>query len=322
MDCMILKLLLTKNGNHGREQSIRIISVHQRYLVANLKITSMNDHLSHPSNSLPILSNEPNKLIGDWIKDEQEYAIALTYSEKKIGDYNVHDMKKLVEIMAQWRILLGVTSESTEQELVVICQFIYDNFKRFTLSDIKMAMNWSIAGKLDVGFVSQKNISSYYVSRALNSYEDVKRSIYNRIVEEKHKHLQRLEDIESKSKKFTPEEKANEFKELILSMYNSHINGKEFYDLGDMVYQWLKDTKLLDMDKKIIDTAIKYGIEKYMEERSSNSFRRNIINTLQPDEVERKKKKYARQYMIMHYFNTVTTISEIINAIKPSQFND
>ena len=88
-----------------------------------------------------------NVLIGDWIRNDTEIAVAQTFSEKRIGSFDREDMAKLVEVMAKWRVLLGVNNDSSETELIVICQFVYDNFKKFTLMDIKLAMNWAVSGK-------------------------------------------------------------------------------------------------------------------------------------------------------------------------------
>jgi hypothetical protein len=269
---------------------------------------------------LQIASEKQNKLLGNWIREESDYQIALTYSEKKIGDYDREDMTKLVEVMAQWRLYLGVSTESTETELIVICQFIYDNFKRFTLSDIKLAMNWTISGAVDLEYVSVKVFSSYYVSRALNSYEAKKRSIVNKIMEDRDKHLSWIESEKSKSKKETPEEKANSFKEILMSMYKMHQNGVDFYDLGDMVYEWLKKTNKLSRTPETINTAVKYGHDKYFEEKASRSIRSKMYESVENEEdKERKKKKYARQYMIKLFFDNAT-IGEMINSIRPSDF--
>jgi len=280
----------------------------------------MNNHLQIESKNYKIALEGQNKLIGTWIKDEQEYQIAQTYSEKKIGDYNREDMTKLVEVMAQWRLYLGVGAESTETELVVICQFLYDNFKKFTLSDIKLAMNWTISGIIDLEYVSTKVFSSFYVSRALNSYEAKKRSLVNKIMEERDKHLSWIESEKSKNIKETPEEKANSFKEILMSMYKMHQNGVDFYDLGDMVYEWLKKTNKLSRSSETINDAVKYGHDKYYEEKTNKSFRGKIYETIDNEEdKERRKKKYARMYMIKHFFDNAT-IGEMINSIKPSDF--
>lgn len=75
-------------------------------------------------------SKGQNKLLGDWIRNESELALVLTYDEKRIGDYDKEDMTKLVELMGKWRLLLGVNSEVTATELVEICRFVFQNFKK------------------------------------------------------------------------------------------------------------------------------------------------------------------------------------------------
>ena len=263
--------------------------------------------------------NQPNSIVGDWIKSDDEYAIAITYTEKRIGDFTREDMTKLVELMAQWRLLLGVTSESTEHELIVIVQFMYDNFKKYTLADVRLAMNWAISGKTEVGFVTQKNISSFYVSKAMKAYDDEKRIIYNRLMAEREKHLSRLEDINKP--KITPLQKAESFKEMIVGMYDSVQSGGIFYDIGDMVYNWLKKTGQLKPSKEQIDAAIRYGQDKFYEEKESKSLRQKLTDTIDPMDSEKKKKKYAREFIVLQYF-TIYTIGEIIDKIHPSQFTE
>lgn len=217
--------------------------------------------------------------------------------------------------MAKWRILLGVTSESTEAELIIICQFVYDNFKKYTLSDINLAMTWTISGKIDVGFVSQKNISSYYVSRALNAYDEEKRRIYNQLMTQREKEIRKLED---KQPEPSPEERANIFKSMIVSMYESFKNGEDFYDFGDSVYNWLKRTNQLNTNKVIIDQAVQYGKDRYLEERRKQNINQ-IATSLEPNTREFREKKLARHYMILQYFES-KNIAELIQSIKPQQF--
>lgn len=273
-----------------------------------------------PLSSSRAVSTKQNKLIGDWIKNELELEIAKTYEHKRIGDFNKEDMTKLVELMAHWRILLGVTSDSTEMELVVICQFVYDNFKKFSLPDVRMAMNWAISGKIDIGFVSQKSLSSYYVSKVLNAYNEEKRHIFNDLMERRDRHLQRLE-IDRKVV-VTPEENANSFKDMIASMYKSHKDQLPFYDFNDFVYNWMKKTGQIQASQEEINEAVFYGQEKYREEKrqqNAASILRQIANVETPDNKEAKQKKYAREYMIKKYFDKYT-LGEIIAKIKPSQF--
>lgn len=225
-------------------------------------------------------------------------------------------MTKLVELMAQWRLLLGVTSESTEHELIVICQFMYDNFKKYTLADVRLAMNWAISGKVEVGYVTQKNISSFYVSKAMKAYDDEKRVIYNRLMEERDRYLSRMEESEMK---VTPLQEAESFKEMIVGMYDSVQTGGVFYDIGDIVYNWMKRTGQLKPTKEQIDLAVKYGIDKYHSEKEDKSLRQKMVESVDPADREAKKKKYAREYMVIQYL-TVNSLGDIINKIHPSQF--
>lgn len=271
-------------------------------------------------NSSKAVSVRQNKLIGDWIQNEAEYEVAKTYEEKTIGDFTKQDMTKLVELMAHWRILLGVTSDSTELELVIICQFVYDNFKKFTLADVRLAMNWAIAGKIDVGFVSQKSLASFYVSKVLNSYDERKREIFNDFMERRDRHLRRIE-IDKKSEP-SLEEKAKTFKEMIMGLYKAHQNNQNFYDFNDFVYNWLKSTGQIQATQEEINAAVFYGQEKYREERrqqNAANILRHISNMDVADNKEEKQKKFAREYIIKKYFDKYT-IGEIIARIKPSQF--
>ena len=103
------------------------------------------------SENLQVQSIKPNELLGNWITNKEHYEISLTYSEKKIGRFNSEEMGDIVDVLAQWRLMLGVTSDTTQEELVFITQFLYDNYKHLTLPDLKMAKNWSIMGRVDVG---------------------------------------------------------------------------------------------------------------------------------------------------------------------------
>lgn len=266
-----------------------------------------------------IQSTEQNKLIGSWIRNDAERAVALTYSEKRIGDFTREDMTKLVEIMAQWRVLLGVTSDPTEQELIIICQFMYDNFKQYTLADVRLAMNWAIAGKLDIGFVSQKNISSYYVSRAMNAYDEAKRHIFNNLMEERERHLSR--QIELEKSKPTPQEEAESFKGYAVSLYKSYNDGTNWYDISDIFYNWLKRTGQMNPTQKEIAEAVQYGKTRYMEDRQGDSLKDKLTKTVEPQKKEEQQRKYAREYMIRLYFDK-TPLGKIVDKINPSQFTE
>jgi hypothetical protein len=266
--------------------------------------------------------NKQNELIGNWIKTETELELVKTLSHKKIAHFTKEDMASLVEVMAKWKVLLGATNEATSEELILICQFIYDNFKKFTLEDIKIAMNWSISGKIDMSFVSTKTISALYVSKALQLYENEKKNVINKIAEEKllyERKKSRDEVIIA-----TPEEKANTFKTILIDVYSDYKNNGNFFDFGDFVYNWIKENKILIPTKQQVIDAMIYGEQKLREYKySENKEQTKIISKfLESQSDESKKKKFAREYIITKFFIQIKDITHLLSYLKLEQFKN
>jgi hypothetical protein len=264
-----------------------------------------------------IALNERNPLIGKWITTSVEHQVARTYGEKQIGEFSRNDMTMLVELMAQWRIHIGFTGDAMDNELVFICQFLYDNFKHFTISDIRLAMNWAINGKLDLSYVSTKTLSSLYVSKALNLYEEEKRRIVNQISEQKQRYIRNLE-LSSKIEQ-TPLDKANSFKEHIISVYEKYKSDGVLIDIGDLIYTWIRKNKIIEINAVDVEKATSYAQEKYLAERMNQSYKNTIVGNIDDGSKEIRKKKLAREYIIAKYFDSVNVIN-IINSIKVQQF--
>lgn len=259
---------------------------------------------------------KPNNLIGNWIVNSEEYNIASTLSEKKIGEFNREEMGSIVDLMANWRLMLGVTNEVTQEELVFITQFIYDNYKYLCLRDLEYAKNWAIMGKTDVGFVSQKTFSSYYVSKCINAYEDMKRRIINEISHRKDRY-EAKRAIE-KPTKLSPEEEANSFKDHILTLYKAFVEDREYMDVGDMVYNWAKAVGILNLNPKEVQDAMTYGIERLREFKATETRASASLNLMEMDD-ETRKKKYARIFVLNNMFRKYA-ISEIIQKINLEYF--
>jgi len=261
---------------------------------------------------------KPNSLIGNWIVNTEEYNIASTLSEKRVGDFNREEMGQIVDLMANWRLMLGVTNEVTQEELVFITQFIYDNFKYLALRDLQYAKDWAIMGKTDVGFVTQKTFSSYYVSKCINAYELEKRRIINEISHRKERY--ETKKAINKPSQVSPQEKANSFKDYLLTLYKSFIDDREYVDIGDMVYNWAKENNLLSLNPREVDAAMLYANERIREYKISEKSVSTSLNLLPTDE-ETRKKKYARIYILNNMFRKYA-ISELISKINLDYFKN
>jgi len=281
---------------------------------------SMNNQLAKANlqNSISQYKGQ-NLLIGDWIKNDADLMVVETFSEKRIGDFNKDDMKGLVDIMGKWRFLLGVQSESSDSELIFICQFIYDEFKKFTLSDIRLAMSWAISGKTDMTFVSQKSLSAAYVSKAIQAYEDEKRSIVKRIAYDKeayerNKHVNEPLNI-------SPEEQANTFLSILIDAYNKYKEKGDFYDFGDFIYNWMKKHKIANITKQLVNDAMIYGETRYREFKAEQKHEAGMkrIKIMDTGDDESNKKKFAREYIIRKFFDKVE-FEQLVKLVKVEQF--
>jgi hypothetical protein len=269
------------------------------------------------SRNLGIASRRPNNLIGDWIKSEDHLMIAKTFSEKRIAQFNKADMAQLVDAIAKWQVMLGLGSDSTEQELVFICQFIYDNFGSLTLSDINSASNLVVSQKIVLEYTSQRKITALYVSKSLNAYIEYKTNLYNEILANKRKHLEKLEN--SKVRVLTASEKANDFKNHIIAMYKNYEQEGWTIDFGDFVYEWMKKLNLLN--DSIIPKAIAYAETRFLDDKKNpNTLAMQIkmgLNNI--ESIKFQKKKYAREYVVNNFFQH-NDILDIIQNIKTDQF--
>ena len=273
--------------------------------------------LVHSKNSLA-QSKKPNSLSGAWIKTIEQHNVVATFDGKKLRDYNSEDMGKLVELMAKWRTLLGVTSEVTSEELTVICSFAYENYPYLTLQDFHYAMTGAIMGKYDLGFIMQKNLNAFYVTKALNAYLAEKQEKVNEIIRQKEKY-----EIEQSQKKveLTPEQRANNFREHLITMYRNYKEGGEqrIMDLGGLIYDWLRRTKILEPSQKDVAEALSHANDRYIAERQEESMRKLFVESIDKKSEEIQRKKLARAFLIAKVFDS-HELTELAKKVRVADF--
>ncbi len=258
-------------------------------------------------------------LVGDWIRNPVEKVIAETVQEKTIADFDKEDIKALVEIMGKWHFHLGITSEPDANVFVLITQFVYDHFGHLTLTDIRLAMEWVIAGKTQVAFTSYKSLSTAYISDCINKYEEKKAQIINDIARRKENHLNRMrvnEKIEA-----TAQERADIHKDYLIGLYETYKEKGTVNDFGDFIYRWLRQGKIIDPVQADVNKALDHADNRIRKEKidlNDQSIGRQL-KKLPPVDYEQKRKKYAREYFIMKFFDE-NTISSMIEKIKVEYF--
>jgi len=226
-------------------------------------------------------------------------------------------MAKLVELMARWRTLLGVTSEATSEELTIICSFAYENYGHISYMDFYNAMNGAIMGKYDLGFIMQKNLNTFYVTKALNAYLAEKAEIVNEIIRQKEKY-----ELEQNNRKveLTPERRADNFRDHLITMYRSYKDGGEarIMDLGGLIYDWLRRTKILEPTQADISDALTHANNRFIAERQEESMRKLFAESIDKKSEDLQKKKLARVYLISKVFDA----HELVELVKKVEVKD
>jgi len=273
---------------------------------------SNNEIVKAASSELQKASNVPNPLSGPWARTAEQIAIAKTYEGRRIRDFDTAEMEMLVEVIGLWRFNIGAANDSTADELVIVCRFIYDNFGHFTLNDIREAMNMVVSGNLTVEYVSMKSLSPYYVSKALRVYEEYKRGVVNELALEKENYIRRAE--QRKKIEITPEERAENFKNHLLEVYADYKKTGRVTDIGDMIYTWGRSAGLVKTSDDVVKAALEFADARYKEFKQSEGILWGASDT----DVNMKK-KFAREYVLKTFFDK-WDIKSLAEFVKVEQF--
>ena len=258
---------------------------------------------------------QQNPLRGDWVKSKQDEIVVATYDEKKIGSYDTEDMKKLVELVGKWRFLIGATSDAKDTELIIACQFIYDHYSHLTIADVEQAMVLAVKDTFDIK-MSLRTISTAYISKCLNGWEEIKRKAVNDIAEAKERYMRE----QSYKVELSVERKMAIHKDFIVDLYNKFKSTGQLYDFGDIVYDWLRNkARVIAPSKETVDKAMAYANERMIELRQQESLEFKKMTKSYGLNDEDKKKKFAREYILKDYFNRFS-LQSVLTLIKPEHF--
>jgi len=252
---------------------------------------------------------EQSHLIGAWANNEIEKHIALSLSEKRIRHYTNTDMGSLMELIGEWRFLLGVSAQASERELIIMTKYVSESYPQLTYTDIRTTMMMALQGKLDIAFTPMVNFSAKYVSDCINDYLSHKSKFINEAANKQN--LKQLRN--TKPKEYTPEERMNIFANILTVSYNMARNVNEIMDFDDRIYKWLRHTKQIKMSQEDIKEAMNYGHRKYQKIHGIK------INSKQNS--EEKIKRYGREHVVVKYFLAVP-LSQIVAYLNVEYFKN
>jgi len=218
---------------------------------------------------------------------------------KEIDSSNKAEMVEITKAIAQWGYALGITVVA--QDLVTLNNFIRENFPNINIFDLKVCVRLvSIdSDLLETDAEHYGKLTLIYVSKVLKAYEKYKGTVCFGVREK----IIKLE--EANKPPMSKEERVRNFKELLSNAKMTVDNGEFFEDLGEVVYNFIRHNKLINIDKDLIAKAMESG-EKEFSASVSDSKRGNLKKMINDVSFTATKKeelvrRYARRY-VAHFW--------------------
>jgi hypothetical protein len=229
--------------------------------------------------------------------------------EKSTQIANLQNLLPLLEVVAKWRMYIGIPKDDNSMELAIVRDFIREEYPHLTLKEIELAYTLSAKNKLQ-NCEYYGAFSPFYVGRVLDSYMYYRKMTLAEPIrrKEKYKYL----DEEEKNKP-TPQEEAKLTQELFKHFYEQHKNGEEISDVFNLCWNYLRSQKVINPVKEEYEAAMRYGQDKVLNKKK-DFFEKFQFNT------DNEQKKYARNFCLLNFFVTIYIVIFLI-TIKPEHFS-
>lgn len=218
-------------------------------------------------------------------------------SNKKFKEYSTEkDLLLMNALITKWAKYIGA-KQPEALDLNSIANYIRESFPNFNDVDLNELITLLVNGRLETDAEAYGSLSIMYCSKVLHAYQDYKFKVLFKVREE----LQKIES--TKPKPINKDERLANFKKLLL--YAKETSKKENYiDAGDIVYGFIRNSKLVAIPKHVQNDALEYGKKRFSDEKKKRymeaTIKHHSYKTLSDlnFEEEDKVKKYAREYVV------------------------
>jgi hypothetical protein len=229
---------------------------------------------------------------------------------KEISNSDKAEMKEITQAIAQWGYALGITVVA--QDLITLNNFIRENFPNINIFDLKVCVRLvSIDSDLLVTDAEHYGkLTMIYVSKVLKAYESYKNGVCFGIRE-------KITKLEQENKPpMSKEERLKNFRELLIDAKSTVEKGEFYGDTGEVIYNFVRHNKLLNMDKALIDKAMLSG-ESQFSEAVSDSKKGNLKKMINDvNFTATKKEEIVRRGARRYVANAWLDIMDLENMLK------
>jgi hypothetical protein len=239
-----------------------------------------------------VVGNLPNTNPNDVMIFNKKYT---DRTLKEISSSNTSEITEITKIIAHWGYALGITVVA--QDLVTVNNFIRENFSNLNIFDLKVCVRLvsTDSDLLETDAEHYGKLSLIYVSKILKAYETYKSTVCFGV-------RQKVIKLEQENKPpISKEERLKNFKELLTNAKNNSNKGEFYDDLGEVIYNFIRHNKLVNIDDELIKKAMDSG-EKQFSEAVSDFKRGNlkkIINDVSFNATKKEEivRRGARRYV-------------------------
>jgi hypothetical protein len=268
-------------------------------------------------NSVGIQLVNPNQIKN--VSQSQVGIYNASLSNKKFKEYSTEkDLLLMNALITKWAKYIGA-KQPEALDLNSIANYIRESFPNFNDVDLNELITLLVNGRLETDAEAYGSLSIMYCSKVLHAYQDYKFKVLFKVREE----LQKIES--TKPKPINKDERLANFKKLLL--YAKETAKKENYiDAGDIVYGFIRNSKLVAIPKQVQNDALEYGKKRFSDEKKKRymeaTIKHHSYQTLSDlnFEEEDKVKKYAREYVVNLWLKEVD-IQPIVDKLTYQMIN-
>lgn len=269
---------------------------------------------------------KPKSILDQAQTSEQVELVQSVRAGKPISMLVNDENDTLIETIARWRWLLGISASPDKTEFIATIDFIKTNYGTLTISEIILAINLSLKGSLDADNKPYGVFSALYISNILNAYLNYKDKIYRELA-----HLNDLEYQKSIKNqvdyKPSPDQMAENMKEILRDSYVKTCQNQEsFFDPFFYIYNFLKKKNAFNFSDEEMERINKFsqtlGEKTFNEDRyykKLTNFERE--KTLDSSINSEKKKLYCEFFLSQ--FNSIKDFEDyFLKTITAKDFTN
>lgn len=263
-------------------------------------------------------------------EEEKQLSLAV-FAHPAIKHMDVPDANiALAKAVGTWCFMLGIKKDQlpTETDLDLINGWIRRTYGFVSVQEIQLAIELSLSGalRLDTTSTFGNTLSIQYISTILNAYLDYRHRKLKKINEQSAKMIYQ-NALPAPAP--TPNEEVELMREMISNEYHRYKKTGQVLDLHNYIWDYLKRTKKIIVDRGTLAAAKQEGVKKMQALLLADPKKENLqsVPTIIEREMERRnrlnpeegERYYARQYLIKLFFDA-RNLDAILRMVKPTDF--